>query len=131
MTVQFLKTVFFVTASILWAVVSSHCQLEVIPAFQFLACVEEAEHHEEAESAPHCNDDACKNVEEGAYFFKQAQPTAAKVVAILPYILFAPIEDHSKVLPEKTLIDNSPQAPPSWHFVNRTALPVRAPSLVS
>lgn len=119
----------FVLVAFFWAIASSHCELEVLPAFEIIACNDESESPSHSEAGAHCRDEACKTVEQGFYFHKQANFSAAKIVSILPFVLVTTVKDSLKGI-ARTFIDTSPQAPPSRHFVDRTALPVRAPSFV-
>ena len=115
----------------LWVPVTSHCLLESLPGFGFLACCQ----HQDA--APHqdadCDQDACAVVESGSYMIQENPPLSAPPVVM-------PVAFVSSWLAEPALIPISPipaaaLAPPElsqgWQFSARTALLLRAPSFVS
>lgn len=115
----------------LWLPVTMHCLLEAMPGLELLGCCIHPD------SAPHqdsdCDQDVCAQVESGLYL--PGSPTA-KVV--LPS--FTPLNDPAPPaqvdpLPQLTFHDcpdgSLPGPVPAWVFVQRAALPVRAPSFVS
>ncbi len=62
-----------------WAPATAHCELERVPALQFLAC------HTESDSQSHsdadCDGDGCKTVESGSYVNQDDPPGAAPVAS--------------------------------------------------
>ena len=79
---QFAKTMLFLLVALFWSVAPSHCKLEAIPAFSFIACDDSGD----CDPATSCEDDACKTVEEGFYFHKQQSLAAITVVPVLPLV---------------------------------------------
>ena len=129
---RYLETIWVVALALLWAPITSHCQLEAIPALEFLACCG----HEEA-AVPHedndCEQDVCASVESGDY---RTQEQEAFFVApdFISLEVAAAVVDLAS-LPDEISLGIYATAPPehhrTWHFAFRTALPVRAPSLAS
>ena len=125
---RWIKSILVVLFALFWIGTTSHCTLEAVPGLEFLSCAED----EAAADASHCEDDSCEEVENGLYFHQQVNPVAVPVYAILPFDLFAPVKDFiPNAVTSGTVFDSFPEFPPSWQFVYRTALPARAPSLVS
>jgi len=125
------KTVLVVLLALIWAVASNHCKLEEIPGLQFLACCD----HEGA--APHqdddCETDGCATFENQLYKSENAQLSVAAPTLLFaaflspPWAELSPPPAVSHVLP-----DAAPAVLPRiWQFSYRTALPPRAPSLLS
>ncbi len=118
----------------LWVVVGFHCQLEVLPGFEFLSC---CQHSTTAKAPAHhandCDDDGCATIELG--FFKQADPPAAPATPLLAFVAWlVPLPDDFQADPLSCLATASPVPPDLsriWQFFQRTALPPRAPSFVS
>ena len=114
----------------LWATASNHCRLEQFSCFDFLVCCD----HEEA--APHQDKD-CET--DGCSFETQLYKTeSARVSAATPVLLFAVFllpewaEFHAHQSVNHFLPDAAPmELPRIWQFSHRTALPPRAPSLLS
>lgn len=114
-----------------WAVMTSHCSLESVPGFEFLACAPEPV------SAPHqasdCAEDAdaCSTVESGSYRSEDVQDLVTGpilVAAIVSEALPGSTCDLGIRLRVKT---TSADAILAWQFVQRTALPPRAPNALS
>ena len=126
---RYLKTIWVGTLALLWLPITSHCQLEVLPTLEFLACCD----HEE--SAPHedndCEQDGCASVESGDYRTQEYEPVLVAPELSALYVAAAVLE----ALPADVSFGISTTAPPEqqrcWQFVLRAALPVRAPSLAS
>jgi hypothetical protein len=124
----------FILAALALLAMASHCKLEAVPGFEFLAClVESGCHGKESshESAP--EDAACCSVEKSEYRIEQFRITfpSPQLLAISS----VPFLDLANALPAEVGIDLPTAAPPgitaSWQFSSRTALPARAPSLAS
>jgi len=130
-----IKTTLTVLLAIIWLPVSSHCLLvESVAAFEFLAC---CTHSDQAEPAEHheadCATDVCSDIETAKY---KSSVSRIDVPARETRICFAPpplLEAH----PLSTTVDPCPAHTDhskllvTWQFSSRTALPARAPSLVS
>jgi len=110
---------------------SMHCRLESVPGFEFLACLTESNCHGEQSSQPDAA--GCCSVEKSEYKSSQLRVTLPSP-DLLP-ISSVPLLDLANTLPAEVSIGILTAAPPgltkSWQFSSRTALPVRAPSLVS
>jgi len=121
-------------SAVAWLGMSMHCRLESVPGFEFLACLTESKCHGEQSSQNSAPDDAgCCAVEKSEYKLNQTRLTPpAPDFALL---CSTPLLDLANTLPDEVSIGILTAAPPSlttsWQFSSRTALPVRAPSLVS
>jgi len=115
----------------LWPLVVSHCDLEQLPGFQFLACGNGDTNtpHQEKQ----CETDSCAAVESGLY-----KTESGHLEVPTPSIDLSPFLTAS--LLEATRLDSAsnvnfdsvpPEIPSAWRFLLRTALPPRAPSFVS
>jgi len=126
MRMRFVKSIRVIAACLLalvWAPLTSHCQLESIPGLEFLHCASEA-------TDSSCCDDSCTSVESGAYKVPDYQNPVPPVERsiVLHFSISTPAEEgqlpvHPADAPLELL--------PTWQFSLRTALPVRAPSFVS
>jgi len=115
----------------LWPLAVSHCDLEQLPGFQFLACVEGdagASHQEDD-----CETDSCASVEGASYkpeSGRLAVPTPPGTLS--PFLTAILLESARPAADTSVLFESaSSSLPTSWQFSLRTALPVRAPSLAS
>lgn len=127
-----LKNILFVLAAFVWLPMTSHCRLESVPGFEFLACLTESSCHGE-QSSEKPADAGCCSVEKSEYKTEQF-----RVMLPSPHLLAissVPLLDLANTLPAEVSIGILTAAPPglttSWQFSSRTALPVRAPSLAS
>lgn len=118
----------FLVLAFAWAPITWHCNLEVLPVLDFLACCA----HDEV--APHqdsdCDEDGCAVVESGNYKTQEQQVFVAppQIVAwLFEQVSTEPTDEISQSI----LATSPPEELHIWHFVLRTALPVRAPSSVS
>ena len=127
------RNLLFALAAFLWLPVSAHCQLEALTGLKFLACETDSSCHGDPKSSSDIA--GCCSVEKSQY--QQAaqlrvslpSPTllpAMFTVLILPAANALPIEVCAGILTAAP-----PELLPSRHFLFRTALPVRAPSLAS
>ena len=119
----------FLVLAFAWAPITWHCNLEVLPVLDFLACCAH-----EKEAAPHqdndCESDSCAVVESGNYKTQEEQVFVAppQVAAwLVQQASPEPIDEIS----QSVVATSSPEELHIWQFVLRTALPVRAPSTVS
>ena len=112
-----------------WVPLTSHCRLEAIPGLEFLRCSTDAENSTEGDP---CKDGGCCSVESAKYQSRQQHVALVVLAAILSEHNFAVVEH---CLPSEVslgiLTSAPPELPSSWQFTLRTALPVRAPSLLS
>jgi hypothetical protein len=116
----------------LWPLATSHCSLEQMPGFEFLACTDEA-----AAAAPHqendCKTDSCASVESGFYKTEDGHqvvpPAPLTASALLTEILrrSAPPATAGCVVFDSI----PPELPKVWQFSHRAAAPPRAPSIAS
>ncbi len=125
-----LRTLLTLVLVALWPLVTSHCDLEALPGFAILACADEPE---ATHADKNCETDTCASVESGFYKIEDAQPmvpTPSLVPSdLLTSILLSPAEPARSWPPRSD--PAPPELPQSWQFTFRTALPARAPSLVS
>ena len=129
-TVNWLKPTIALLLVALWVPLTTHCDLARLPGFEFLACADQAG------SPPHsdkdCTTDACAVVESGSYLIEEQPLTLPAPVLLLVFV--TPLTaDELDTSPRD--LDLTDSAPPEhshiWQFSFRTALPPRAPSLVS
>jgi len=118
--------------AVLWLPVSVHCQLEQLPGLEFLSCCD----HEDT-TAPHqaddCEGDAGAVVESGLYKSEERQISlpAPDLAPVMFQLLPSPAPI-SCILPRSGVGSTvPPEFSRIWQFSSRTALPPRAPSLVS
>ena len=128
--VKSLRTLLTLVLVGVWPLVTTHCDLEQLPGLAFLACADEAETtHAEKD----CETDTCASVESGFYKTEDTQPVVPTPPLVpselLTSILLSPVEPASFQIQGFDLAP--PELPKSWQFSFRTALPPRAPSLVS
>jgi hypothetical protein len=114
----------------LWPLVTSHCKIEQLPGFGFLACVgekPEASHQED------CETDSCAAVESGLYKTEDGRQTVPTPPASMSLILTASLlEAAQSAGADNVAVDVAPSdLRTSWQFSSRAALPPRAPSLLS
>jgi len=114
----------------LWPLVASHCRMEQLPGFEFLACASEdsGETHQQG-----CETDSCASVESGLYKTEDGTHAVPTPPMCLSPFLGASLLDavHSAGAESLALDVAPPHLRSSWQFAFRTALPPRAPSLVS
>lgn len=120
---------FFALAAFLWLPASAHCQLETIPGLEFLQCSIESFGNQTA--GDDCSQ--CCAVEKSQY-----RPESAGFIAPTPEPIAVMPETTPVIitaLPIEVSLGILTAAPPeilsSRHFLSRTALPVRAPSVRS
>jgi len=116
-----------------WVLMTGHCGWERIPLLKFLACSPAAE--TPSHRASDCGDnDACATVESGQYRTEESQVLAPPASLIQPVFVLALLFELS--VPEPRVLDATPDSHSSelaqvWQFFSRTALPPRAPSLLT
>jgi len=129
--VKLAKKLFVWATVAFWVLMSSHCGLENVPGWQFLACsspIQTTQH----DSSGCGDDDACATVESGNYKSEESQVSAGEPsLTPIPFTLALLFD-----VPESSAGHGSPGLTPpelarSWQFSFRTALPPRAPSLLS
>ena len=113
-----------------WVLAAMHCRLEAVPGFGFLksCCFVDSA----PSSAGDCESDGCGAVEDGGYRAEEQTASAPQPVLILA--LFSPvIEARLPELqaPPSAASESPPELTKIWQFSHRTALPPRAPSIVS
>ena len=131
---KLLKNTFVLAVVAFWALMTNHCGLELISGLEFLAC------SPQAEATPHqptdCGDenDACATVESGLYKSEPSEISAGK--AFFPAVALAVALLSQTDAPEPSADQflfrcSPPELLKTWQFSFRTALPARAPSLLS
>jgi len=127
-TVQRFQNILFALAAFLWLPASAHCQLETVPGLGFLRCsVTAADTHHPAKDC--CDGCASEQSQYRADHVRLNFPTPE----LLP-VFSAPVLPVLNALSTEVSLGILTAAPPwlpSWHFVSRTALPARAPSIAS
>lgn len=130
---KLVKNAFVLGLVAVWALMTSHCGLENIPGLNFLPCASEAEaaSHQPSDCG---DDDACASVESGSYRTEQKQIAAEKLSFSSVSFLLALLSDRPAL--ERNDSEVSMEAIPpefehTWQFSFRTALPPRAPSILS
>ena len=125
-----MKTVSILLLALVWAAASNHCKLEQVPGLSFLSCTD----HSKDASAPDkgCDTDGC-SVETQIYKTETAQVSAPTPVFLFTLFL-NPLLD--ELAAPAAVSHNLPDAAPVvltrvWQFSYRTALPPRAPSILS
>ena len=115
---------------VIWGMATTHCDLEHLPVFEFLACCTHPD------TAPHqdqdCEQDGCAAVEDG--FYKIEEQPALLPTPVFVLSLFLPLRDETvpAIVPSGGALGSAPpELPRAWQFAYRTALPPRAPSFVS
>lgn len=114
----------------LFPLVTIHCKLENIPAFQFLAC--ETSDTSASHESEGCAEDGCELVEGSFYKIEDYQVSAVAgpllgAEFILPGLERLPSLSNPKHVSPAT----APGLPVTWQFSTRSAAPPRAPSFVS
>lgn len=126
--VRSIRNIIFALAAFLWLPVSAHCQLETVPGLEFIRCPSDSQN-----AQGHCSDTGCCSAE-------KSQCKADQVRLTLPTpdwlpVSLTPILDAANSLPDEVSVGVLTAAPPqllkSRHFISRTALPARAPSIAS
>ena len=122
------RNIIFALAAFLWLPASAHCQLETIPGLELLRCAADGQ-----SPKGDCTDSGCCSVEKSQYKSEQ-QGVSLQLPALLPMDL-TPVLDTVNSLPAEVSVGILTAAPPelsaTWHFISRTALPARAPSIAS
>lgn len=129
--VRMLRTMMVALLVLAWVPLTSHCELESVPGFEFLRCSSEVP--ATSEGGDPCKSGGCCSVEVAQYQSpRQQEVIPVCVAAILPAEPFIDVEQ--SLPPEVSLgilTAAPPELPVSWQFLLRTALPVRAPSPAS
>ncbi len=109
--------------AVLWMPIVSHCAWENVPALQFFKCATDTPEKSD------CGDDGCAQLETATY--KVADTSTA--VPVLLLMLSIPVTFVERLPAEQLspVTAAPPEVPAGWQFSFRTALPPRAPSLVS
>ncbi len=127
--VQWFKTFMIVTLVAVWSLASNHCRLELISAFSFVACGNQADCTGKQDKD--CETDGCAAVENQLYKSENAQ-VQLPAPALLPVVFVSPIVIEDPAPSLTRLFDTTPKVLSRlWQFSYRTALPPRAPSLLS
>ncbi len=125
-----MKTVLILLLTLVWAAASNHCKLEQVPGLSFLACTDHAEDAPSQDQG--CDTDGCA-FEVQLYKTENAQASMPAPVLLFTFFL-TPLFD--ELAAPATTSHILPDAAPVvltrvWQFSYRTALPPRAPSLLS
>jgi hypothetical protein len=113
--------------AVLWVPIVGHCVLEKMPGLEFLQCAGE-------NGQSDCDDsgDACSELENPNYKLSKTNLEVPQPeFAILFHLLFQDSIRNVLETQPKRLNEVPPEISSSWQFSLRTALPPRAPSLIS
>jgi hypothetical protein len=131
MRLRLLRIAMISVMALLWMAQAGHCSLRIIPGLDFLDCTGA---QTSASSSEVCCAGECKSVESRQQRTETRKPLASpksEVMLCLKGDLAAkallPSENHRF----KTFADIPPEFPKRWQFIERTALPPRAPSVAS
>ena len=123
------RHILFVVAAMLWLPASAHCQLETIGGLELLRC---ASSNPSGPSQGHCENGCCA-AEHSQYNGDHGRLSVSIPVFLQTSTAFS--IDAPRALPDEVslgvLTAAPPELPKAWQFSFRTALPVRAPSLLS
>ncbi|MDB6059511.1 MAG: hypothetical protein JWO95_3355 [Verrucomicrobiales bacterium] len=110
----------------LWVPLTAHCSLEKLPGFSFLHCPSDTPDTQ-------CNDDACQTIESGSYRISADSAVIALPAVCVFWTMLADLSESFSLSANGSLgpVLRPFDLPKQWQFVFRTALPVRAPSLLS
>jgi hypothetical protein len=61
------RQLFVLMMALIWVPMTAHCQLENVPGLEFLKCLPSETKHSTPDPSGHCGDDACYNLESGAW----------------------------------------------------------------
>ena len=116
----------------LWLPATNHCKLEQIPGLAFLVCCaqEDSPTHQDED----CETDGCATFENQLYKTETAQVVVVAAPTLLLNAILSPFS--AELCRPGTASYVPPDAAPVflsrvWQFSYRTALPPRAPSLLS
>jgi hypothetical protein len=125
---RYFRNIFFALAAFLWLPAAAHCQLETVPGLKFLHCAADGQNAKGT-----CDDCGCCAVEKSQYHSEQNHftlSTPALLPALHPSLMLV-----ENSLPTEVSVGVLTAAPPQLlqarHFISRTSLPVRAPSIAS
>ena len=125
---RLLKTILALCLAVLWTGIGKHCQLDVVPGLQFLACDSDAASPSGADPNGCCT--PCQSLEAGHYQSEKGSPEIPLPgVGLQAEVWFDPAEAaqpaEAPFLP-RTL--SRPDLPRAWQFSLRAAALPRAPS---
>ncbi len=125
------RNIYFALAAFLWLPAAAHCQLETLPGLEFLRCAISAKAPADANHG--CKDCGGCTVEKSEY--RSISTSLNAPAPELLTVFLAPRQESFELLPVEIGVGFPTTAPPgllpSRHFLTRTALPVRAPSLAA
>jgi hypothetical protein len=129
--VRSVKAMLALLLALAWVPLTSHCLLESACGFEFLRCA--ADTQGSPANPDHCGDNGCCSVEEASYQTPSHQETVC-VFALTLLSSELSADSECSFRPQVTLgplTSAPPELSTAWQFSSRTALPSRAPSLVS
>lgn len=129
MVVRRFRNIWFALTAFLWLPAFGHCQLESLTGLEFLQCKEDvAGAHS---SAQDCT--GCCAVEKSLFRTSQARLSTPQP-DLFPIFFTALLTAEPEQPSTGDWLEQTsapPELPQCWHFLSRTALPVRAPSFAS
>lgn len=135
--VKWMRIIGALMLAFLWSPLTVHCQLESLPGMAFLACGDPGEDECCRPVAPiedsNCESDACAAIESGAYKTEihELDLNAPASDAVDSSTLSLCADSAPRAVALLPFCSAPPELPAAWQFHSRTALPPRAPSLVS
>jgi hypothetical protein len=129
--VRHFRNLFFALAAFLWLPAAAHCQIEALTGQALFPC----DGVQQAAGSPcsDCAGGACCPVEKSQYQAGQFRVSLPAPALFSVLIVAVPPADQAPATESASgiLTAAPPQLLKTWHFLSRTALPVRAPSFVS
>jgi hypothetical protein len=110
----------------LWVPLTAHCSLEKLPGLSFLQCDSDASDRD-------CCADACQTIESGLYKVSTNSAVIPMPTACVVSTTLMDLSESFSASGEGSLrpLLLPSELPKQWQFVFRTALPVRAPSVLA
>jgi len=118
-----LLQIFGLVLAVVWLPITSHCAWENLPGLPFFQCATGTPQDSD------CEDDWCAQLETATY--KVADTSTVVPVLSLALSFQVPSMERLPAEQSSPVTAAPPEVPAGWQFSFRTALPPRAPSLVS
>ena len=131
-SVKSLRTLLTLLLVALWPLATSHCNLEQVSGFAFLACGDEVT-ATPAHRDNDCETDSCASVESALYKTEEAQQVVPTPPLVPSELLTTtpPATEKPAAAGKLSSAKTPPELPKAWQFSFRTALAPRDPSFVS
>jgi len=129
--VRLMRNILLILMALLWMPVTAHCQIEAASGAQVFQC--QSLFNGSSPMNTHCSDENCCAVEKALFGVSESSP----LIIVPEYVCFAPLLlDELDIVPSAShQVGFVTTAPPDLiqprHFIYRTALAARAPSIAS